>query len=168
MNRLERLDARLAQVEKALIGLFLGAMILLAFSQIVLRNALGAGLSWVEPLVRYLVLWVGFMGAALAAREGRHISIDVVTRRLPEAGRRVLTAASRAASAGVCGWLTVAGAKFVRAEAQLGDRTFLDLPVWIPEAVIPAAFALMAARFLLGSIESFRGPPRPEATRPLP
>jgi TRAP-type C4-dicarboxylate transport system permease small subunit len=154
MNRWQRVDARIAQVEKALIAIFLGVMILAAFAQIVLRNAFGHGLSWTEPLVRYLVLWVGLMGAALGARQGRHITIDVLTRRLPERGRRVLSAICLGVSAAVCGWLTVAGLKFVQAEAEMGDRTLLDLPVWVPEVIIPLAFALMAARFLLGSIGS--------------
>jgi TRAP-type C4-dicarboxylate transport system permease small subunit len=104
----------------------------------------------------------------LGAREGRHITIDVVTRRVPAAVRRVLTAASQAASAGVCAWLAVAGARFLQDEAELGDRTFLELPVWIPEAVIPAAFALMAARFVLGSIGCWRGPARLDAPHSPP
>ena len=54
----ERLDELMGRVEKALIVLFLSLMILTAFAQIALRNLFGIGLSWSEPIVRYLVLWV--------------------------------------------------------------------------------------------------------------
>jgi TRAP-type C4-dicarboxylate transport system permease small subunit len=157
VSGLERLDARIARAEKALIVVFLAAMILTAFAQILLRNVFGIGLSWAEPLVRYLVLWVGFIGAALAAREGRHITIEVFARRSPGQRGRFLAAAVHGCSAVVCGLLTYAGAKFIQDEAQLGGRTFLDLPVWVPELIIPVAFALMTARFLLWSIRAFSG-----------
>ncbi len=154
MIRWERLDERIARAEKTLIVVFLAAMILTAFAQIALRNVFGVGLNWAEPLVRYLVLWVGFIGAALAAREGRHITIEVFTRRMPGRKGRIIAAAVHGCSAAVCGLLAYAGAKFIQDEAQLGNRTFLDLPVWVPELIIPVAFALMAARFLLWSIKA--------------
>ena len=78
----ERMDETIGRLEKAIMVLFLGLMIVTAFAQIALRNFVGIGLPWSEPLVRYLVLWVGFIGASLAAREGRHITIEVI--KLPE------------------------------------------------------------------------------------
>ena len=46
----QQLDELIGRVEKALIVLFLGLMILTAFAQIALRNFFGIGLS-------YLVMW---------------------------------------------------------------------------------------------------------------
>ena len=168
MRGFERLDELVARVEKVLIVVCLAAMILAAFAQIVLRNLFGIGLSWSEPLVRYLVLWVGFIGAALAAREGRHITIEVFTRRMPGRRGRWLAAATYAVSALVCGVLAYAGVKFLQDEAQLGNRTFLDLPVWVPELIIPAAFALMTARFLLWSAKACTGRMRETAPHRTP
>ena len=78
MRSWERLDALLSRgLEQALLVFFLALMMVTAFAQIAVRNLFGIGLTWSEPLVRYLVLWVGFLGAALAVREGRHITIEV-------------------------------------------------------------------------------------------
>jgi TRAP-type C4-dicarboxylate transport system permease small subunit len=79
IHRWERADAIIDRVEQTLVSIFLSVMILIAFLQIVLRNLFATGFTWGDPLVRNLVLWVGFIGAAIATREGKHISIDVVS-----------------------------------------------------------------------------------------
>ena len=154
----EQLDSIIGRVEQTLIVMFLSLMILTAFSQITLRNIIGIGLSWSEPLVRYLVLWVGFIGAALAVREGRHITIEVAFIWASTRSRKALKIVSHLCCALVCALMTYAAAKFVHDEAQIGSLTFLDLPVWIPELVMPLTFAVMALRFLGCSLQVMRGP----------
>jgi C4-dicarboxylate transporter DctQ subunit len=153
----ERLDEAIGRLEKVLMVLFLGLMILVAFAQIALRNFMGIGLSWPESLVRYLVLWVGFIGASLAAREGRHITIEVIKLRPSDGGRRYLAAISQLCAVAVCAVMTWAAVKFVYDDAQIGNRTFLDLPTWILETIIPATFAIMSLRFLLRAVRALRG-----------
>ena len=152
----ERMDQTIGRLEKAIMVLFLGLMIVAAFAQIALRNFMGVGLPWSESLVRYLVLWVGFIGASLAAREGRHITIEVIKLRPSAGGRRYLAAVSELCAVGVCTVMTWAAVKFVRDDAQIGNRTFLDLPTWVLETIIPAAFAIMSLRFLLRAIRALR------------
>jgi TRAP-type C4-dicarboxylate transport system permease small subunit len=77
-ERWERIDAAIGRVEQALLVVLLSVLILIAFSQIILRNFFSTGIAWGDALVRSLVLWTGFIGATIAAREGQHISIDVV------------------------------------------------------------------------------------------
>jgi TRAP-type C4-dicarboxylate transport system permease small subunit len=167
VNWLERLDTTVGRLEKALMVFFLGVMILTAFAQIALRNFVGVGLSGSESLVRYLVLWVGFIGASLAVREGRHITIEVFNLRSATAGRSYLTAFSQLCAAAVCLAMTWAAVKFVRDDAQIGHRTFLDLPTWILEMIIPVAFAIMSLRFLLRAIRVLRDDAAPQEPAPL-
>jgi C4-dicarboxylate transporter DctQ subunit len=157
----ERVDARLAQAEQVLLTFFLGLMMVTAFAQVAIRNLFGIGLTWSEPLVRYLVLWVGFLGAALAVREGRHITIEVAALWSTARDSRTLRAASHLVSTGVCALLAYAAARFVHDEAQIDSRTFLDLPIWVPELVIPFTFAVMAFRFLLQAARLVRRAPAP-------
>ncbi len=168
MKAWERLEAAIGRVEGALIVLLLGLMIAAAFSQIVLRNFFGIGLAWSEPLVRNLVLWVGFLGAARAARENRHIAIEVFGRLAWGRARPVVEGAAQGAAAVVCGLLAVAAGKFVRDDAQIGSRTLLDLPTWVPELIIPVAFALMALRFSMRAIGAFRPQSAPGRRSPAP
>jgi TRAP-type C4-dicarboxylate transport system permease small subunit len=164
----ERLDEAIGRLEKSLMVIFLGLMIVAAFAQIALRNFVGVGLPWSESLVRYLVLWVGFIGASLASREGRHITIEVIKLRPSAGGRRYLAAVSQLCAVVVCALMTWAAVKFVRDDAQIGTRTFLDLPTWILETIIPAAFAIMSLRFLLRAIRALRRDAARQASAPQP
>ena len=148
MNRWQQWNETLGRVEKFLVAAMLSVMILLAFLQIVLRNVFSTGIAWGDPLVRYLVLWVGFIGASLATKEGKHIIIEIFSRWFSGHGSRYLKATSYLVSAFVCGLLTFAGWTFVKNEAQMGTTTFLEIPAWIPQIIIPVTFALITLRFV--------------------
>ncbi len=147
MSRWQRWDETIGRAEKFFVAVMLSVMILLAFLQILLRNFFSTGISGGDPLVRYLVLWVGFIGASLAAKEGKHITIEVFSGWFPGQGLRYLKALSCLISTLICGLLTFAGWTFVQNESQMGGTTFLEIPVWIPQVIIPVTFALMTLRF---------------------
>ena len=149
MRKLEKWNETLGRVEKFVIAVMLSAMILLAFLQIVLRNAFSTGISWGDPLVRYLVLWVGFIGASLATKEKKHITIEVFSWWFSANKAFYLKRLSQLVSAIICGLLTFAGWTFVQNEAQMGGVAFLKIPTWIPQMIIPITFALMTLRFLI-------------------
>jgi C4-dicarboxylate transporter DctQ subunit len=154
INRWERTDEAIDRVEQILLVILLSSMILIAFLQIVLRNLFSTGLSWGDPLVRNLVLWIGFIGAALATREGKHINIDVLSRWMPPWGKDLTEFLTQLFSFFICALLTFAAWKFIRNEAQMGNVTFLGIPAWIPEIILPLVFGLMALRFGLRSFKN--------------
>jgi len=159
MDRWERTDEIIDGIEQILLVILLSCMILIAFLQIVLRNLFFTGLSWGDPLVRNLVLWVGFIGAALATKEGKHINIDVFSRWMPTLGKGLIEFLTQLFSFFICGLLTFSALKFNKNEAQMGTVTFLGIPAWIPEIILPVIFTLMALRFGLRSFKnlSMRG-----------
>jgi TRAP-type C4-dicarboxylate transport system permease small subunit len=169
VDQWERVDGTIERVEQILLVIFLGFMILLAFIQILLRNFFATGLDWGDSLLRNLVLWIGFIGATLATREGKHINIDVVSRWLPSLGKNVITLLTHLFSFSICLLLTYAALKFIKNEAQMGQRTFLYIPAWIPELILPLTFSLMAFRFGLRSLKNLsemkKGKPLPPLER---
>jgi len=154
MNQWERVDDTIERVEQTLLVAFLGFMILLAFLQIVLRNFFFTGLDWGDSLLRNLVLWIGFIGATLATKEGKHINIDVVSRWLPSLGKNVVTLIIHLFSFSICCLLTYAALKFIKNEVQMGNITFLNIPAWVPEMILPITFSLMTFRFGLRSFKN--------------
>jgi TRAP-type C4-dicarboxylate transport system permease small subunit len=154
MNRLKRLDETLDRIETVIVVLFLSAMMGIAFLQIVLRNVFTTGLTWGELILRNLVLWIGFLGATLATREGKHINIDAISRSLPPFGRAVVETCVHLFSSLICGLFTYASLKFIRNEAEMGTMTLVSIPTWILEAVLPLTFGLMAFRFALRAIQA--------------
>jgi TRAP-type C4-dicarboxylate transport system permease small subunit len=153
-DRWERMDETIDRVEQTLLITLLSFMILTAFFQIILRNAFATGLTWGDSLVRNLVLWIGFIGATLATREGKHISLDVFSRWFPSAGKPLIGFMTDLFSFFICGLLAVAALKFIRNEIQMGTVSFLGIPSCIPEAILPLTFGLMTLRFGLRSFRS--------------
>jgi len=151
MNRWQQVDEVIGRVEKILLVTFLGFMITIAFLQILLRNFFFTGLNWGDALVRNLVLWVGFIGATLATKEEKHINIDMVSRWLPSLGKNVVALITHVFAFLVCCGLAYAAVKFIKNELQMGNKTFLDIPAWVPEMILPLTFILMAFRFGLRS-----------------
>ena len=63
------------RVEKIIAGAALAAMAILPLSEILCRNLLSTGIPGSITFVQHLTLWVGFLGAALAAREGKLLAL---------------------------------------------------------------------------------------------
>ena len=154
MANWERVDTIIDRVEEGLISILLSLMILIAFLQIVLRNIFATGLFWADPFVRNLVLWVGFVGAAIATRAGRHITIDIIPQWVPPLGKAIIGLITQLFSAVICGLLTFAAFKFVRNEALMGSVTFLGIPAWVPQIIMPITFGIMSLQFLFHSLQT--------------
>lgn len=148
-DRWERIDEIVGRLEQILLGILLTTMIFVAFVQIVLRNVLSTGLAWGDALVRNLVLWTGFIGAAVATREGKHISMDVVSRWVSPKKRVGIEIITNGFSLSVCAFLTFAALKFVRNEIQMKSVLFLNVPSWASEIILPLTFGVMTFRFCL-------------------
>ncbi len=133
--------------EGALVGMLAG-MIVLAVTQIVLRNVLGGGLVWADPLLRLAVLWLGMAGAALASREGRHIAIDTLPRLLPPRARAGVRLVTDLFTAAVAALLARHATRLVLADRAADATAFSGVPAWLAEAVLPVAFAVVAWRYL--------------------
>lgn len=145
---LERIDEVISRVEQSLLVVLLSALILIAFSQIILRNLFSTGIAWGDALVRSLVLWTGFIGATVAAREGQHISIDIVSRWLSPKGKKIVAIIIHAFSFSICCFLAFAAMKFIQNELQMKSIIFLGIPSWILEIILPVTFVIMAFRYL--------------------
>jgi C4-dicarboxylate transporter DctQ subunit len=152
MNHWKRIDQFIGRIEKFFLLVMLGSMVLVAFLQILLRNFFDTGIPWGDSLVRYLVLWVGFIGAALATREGKHINIDVFSNWLPGIGKAVNQIIIQLFSCVICGLLTYAALKFVHNEYQMEEVVFFGLPVWLLQFIIPVTCGLMTFRYALRTL----------------
>lgn len=147
----------LHRLEDIFLALLLGAMVVLAPLQIFLRNFFDAGIGWIDPLLRVLVLWVGLMGAVAASRSDRHIRIDAASKLLsPRAAAilGILTGLFTAAVSGIVSWNS---GRFVVDEWEFGSTAFSGIPAWMFEIVIPVAFGLIALRYglrALGQLKS--------------
>lgn len=101
MKALKRFDVGLARGEAVVATLFLVSMILAGCAQALMRHfatdweavwANGAldHLDWVDGFLQKGTLWLAFLGASLATRDGRHIGIDLLPRLAPKKGKLLM------------------------------------------------------------------------------
>ena len=137
-----------SRIEDAFASLALLVMVLLPLSEIVSRRAFGRGIPGSGPIVQHLTLWVGFLGAAIAAREGKLLALATGTFIPPGIGRRaadILAAAFGACAAVVLAW---GGGQMAMIEREAGTTIGADIPAWVAQLVLPVAFALIAGRLV--------------------
>ena len=141
--------AILNMVEEKLLCLLLAAMIVLACLQIFLRTVYSGGLLWIDPLLRYLVLWCGLLGAVAATSQGKHIALDIFGNRIPPALDPWLSLLTHLFSGLAAGGLTWAGGLFLAGEIQDGGDGPLALPLWFWNGIFPLAFGLITFKYWL-------------------
>lgn len=85
-----RLDRAIQYLLAALVGLSLLAMVTVVIVLVVARFVLGISLFWGEELARYLMIYMGFIGGAVALRAGQHPRLGIFAAMLPAGARRML------------------------------------------------------------------------------
>ena len=75
MTTFARINRLISWLEDSLLIGLVAGLLLVAVAQIVLRNVLGEGLLWAEPVMRIAVLWIAMVGAMVACREGGHAEL---------------------------------------------------------------------------------------------
>ena len=146
----------LNRLEDTILVSLLAAMLVLASGQILSRNFLQAGILWGDILVRVMVLWVGLIGAMVAARRDQHISIDIVSRILPQRMKKAVNAVLNLFAAVVCGLVAYYSLRFVRLEYLDGAIAFGVVPTWTLESIIPISFGVMALRYFVLMLDEVR------------
>ena len=91
ISRIERLAVR---VVEAVLVLLLAGMVVMVFTNVVLRYGFNSGLNISEEMSRYFFVWLTFIGAVLAFRDHAHIGVETFVRMLGRRGRIACVALS--------------------------------------------------------------------------
>lgn len=159
-----KLESWLAFLENSLIVGIVSVLVIFSFFQVFLRNFFDSGILWGDVFLRHMVLWVGFVGASLATREGKHINIDILTRVTPQRFLPAIRVVVNLVTAAICLVLANAARAFLNLEIENNTILFNNVPAWYFQVIIPAGFTVIALRFLLKVFEHFF--PRAEADTP--
>ncbi|MCP9235552.1 TRAP transporter small permease [Lewinella sp. JB7] len=93
--------------------------------------------SWSEELARFLLIWIGILGAAYASGQRMHLSIDL----LKNKPVRLIAALIILFALGV---MVVGGTRLVMLTAELGQRSpALGVPMSLIYAVVPISGLLI-------------------------
>lgn len=131
--------------ENLVATLALAGIMLLPLAEIAMRQLLQRGIPGAGPFTLNLTLWVGLLGAAIGAREGKLLTL-ATGEFLPKGTINIAHVVSGFAGAAIAMMFAVGGLALVQSEREAGTIVAVDVPVWVSTLAFPIAFTLIALR----------------------
>lgn len=78
---------RLSRTLRFGLALLMTAMVGSVVWQVLSRYLFVVPAAWTEELARFLLIWIGMLGAAYAYRQGSHLGIDLLANKLDESAK---------------------------------------------------------------------------------
>ncbi len=153
MNFLRTAERRLAALEQGILAVHLIVMVALSFLQVALRGFFDTGLLWADTFLRHLVLWAAFLGACLAAADGKQFAMDAAERVIEGPLRAAVHTLLHTLTAVVCALMAAASWTFLRQEMESAATLFSigdwHVPGWWFELILPGGFALLTLHYAM-------------------
>jgi len=134
------------QVENRIASVALGGLMVLPLAQIAARRFFHAAIPGEAAIVSTLTLWLGMLGAAIAAREGKLLTL--ATGEFLPKGRvgQMAHVFSGAVGAMVATILAMGAVALVKSDRAAGDMLTPQIALWVADLALPVGFALIAIR----------------------
>ena len=145
---LARAEKTLVWLNRAAVIALMATMALLVFVNVISRYVFNHSIIWVEEVTQYEMIWVTYLGAGLALREGRHVALDSLQDLLPLSLRRFARIFIWIAMFAFLIALTVLG--FMMSAFTWDHETpVLNMHAGIPYLAIPIGALLFALHLVL-------------------
>ncbi len=146
----------------AALSLWIGGLATVAMTALIVADvigrSLGRSLLLANELSGYLLVALIFGGLAYAESGGRHVAITTGIELLPAGARRVVDRVVLGFATLFTAWLAWFSLLPARQDFDMGTRSIAGsgLPLWVPEALVPLGFALLAIEMALRLADSMR------------
>lgn len=158
MSKLRKLRVMVDRGLGGILVVLMAAMVLNVLWQVFTRFVLRDPSSYTEEIARYLLVWVGLLGASYAAGKRLHLAIDLLPTRLEGSAKRVLALFIES-----CAFLfalfvlVVGGSRLVRLTLILGQHSAaLQVPLGYVYLALPLAGLLIMFYSALSAVEEIR------------
>ena len=133
------------------------AMMVLPVIQIICRKTGQPGIAGATALVQQFTLIVGMLGGAVAARDGRLLSLSALTAVLHGRAKTMAAVVSQSFAAVVTAFLCVASVQFVQSEIPSGQVIAYGIKSWYVELLLPLGFGVIAGRLWWHATKTWPG-----------
>lgn len=161
LNVLAWLDRMVGTLLKPVVFAGMAGLTVVITLQIVSR-VFFTSMSWTEEVARFLLIWVSFLGAALAYQQGRHIAVTLLRDSLPPTLRRIVSGAAMLVAIVFLLTLTEIGWQYMNMQSFQKSPS-LRVSMTYVYAVMPLSTLLMAALSGIDVIRLLAGVPMREA-----
>ncbi|HUR21852.1 MAG TPA: TRAP transporter large permease subunit [Vicinamibacterales bacterium] len=129
----------------------MAGIIILPLAEIVLRKWFATGIPGATPFAQHLTMWVGMLGAAIAARDGKLLSLATGEFLEHSSVAKVAKFLAALVGSAVATLFAVGGINLVKIDRLDGTEIAAGVPVWVADLVLPFGFALIALRLVWNS-----------------
>lgn len=148
----------LDKIEEIFCGTALLATTIILFMNVMLRYIFKSSTSWAEELIKYLMIWIAFIGGSICARTGAHVSIDFLYEYLSVKSKKMVFVVVNTIAAIFACIMMIYGIKVIGFTISMGQVSpALQIPMWIPYLAIPLGFFLMTIRFVQEVFKGIKG-----------
>ena len=149
MKGYKKLMDFVALVEKAVLAATMILILVLTVGNVFSRKVIHQSWSFTEELVVAIFVLITLIGAALSAREGGLVGLNLVTERLPKSCKKPVIILITLFSVAFMGILCYYGMDKVLAQLANQKRTFvLNWPEWIFWSFVPIGAGCMILHFI--------------------
>jgi TRAP-type C4-dicarboxylate transport system permease small subunit len=150
------IDALALALER-LLGLALIVAVLYNFVNVVGRYVFGRTFISADEVQIYIMIYIAFLGAAVATWRRMHLRMDVLLQRMPRGVQAGLGALELALIGVLAAFVLYVSSGYVQQMAGLDARSQnAGIPMWIPHSAIVLGFGLIAVLSVLQIIQLFR------------
>lgn len=134
---------KLSKVLQNIAGALLLVGVLLTFAAVIARRVFNNSIIWSEEMVRYMFIWMFFLGMPICTMKGEHIALDITATKIHGEAKRIYLIIIEA----ICVVLDVAiaylGVPFAINNMNQKSAA-LHIPYGYVNMAIPVGAALMA------------------------
>ncbi len=144
-------------LEKHVMAVGLTVMTFITVINVISRKFMGLSMSFLEEITTAMFLLITLLGAAVAARQGGHLGLSVLTDLFPKKFQKYVILITWAASALFSVLLIKYGIDMVQSEIAMGVTTpSLGWPEAIFGSFVPIGAVFILIRFTQWAVSAFK------------
>ncbi|PKM85591.1 MAG: TRAP transporter small permease [Firmicutes bacterium HGW-Firmicutes-11] len=162
---LKKLGNRFDELERNVLMITLVVMVIIIFTNVVMRYVFNNSLSWSEELARFMFIWFSWMGVSAGLRDGEHLRVELLSTKLIRRGLMKTNESITILVSLI--WLatTVVVARYgfevVSSQIKLGVVSpAMKLPMWVAYLSVPVCSSVIGVRLvvnIIGSVKKLLG-----------
>jgi len=132
------------KIENLLLVVTFIVMVICSFAQVINRNFIHAGISWLEELSRYSMICMALLAAEAGLRDGTQISITAVTDKMKERKQKIVLIIAKLVVIAFSVTIFLTSFKLLNIQILSGQISpGLRIPMFVPSLAFPISFAII-------------------------
>jgi C4-dicarboxylate transporter DctQ subunit len=147
-----------ANLEEYCILVLFPIMVIVVLIATAARYSQVVTMFWGEELARYIMVYLGYLGIALAMKRRAHIGVTALTD-MAKSGvaKRAILIAQTLVILTFCLIISIFLFSLISKQVVIGQTSpALELPIWVPYGGVPLGMILLAVRTCQVFLESWR------------